>query len=153
MKYELSTSGSINEELARDAADWWLAAALDKNPKLAGFDHTQSLEKRIAWALKKGFEVATIYSRYSTKLQNSTADQVRECIVWAAKNGIYAPPEFICIDEGVKGSKVRRAGLERMKKILKERLATVLLVYKASRLFRQAFKGYQLIQEEVVEED
>jgi len=152
MKYELPTTGSIDEELTRNATDWWLTAALDKNPKLSRFDNSMSLEKRIAWALKKGFDIATIYSRYSTKLQNSTADQVRECIIWAAKNGMYVPPELICIDEGVKGSKVRRTGLERMKNILKVRLATVLLVFKVSRLFRQAFKGYQLVQEEVIEE-
>ena len=45
-----------------------------------------------------------------------------------------------------------RAGLDRTKSILNQQLAKVLLVYKASRLFRQAGKGYQFINEEVVEE-
>lgn len=57
-------------------------------------------------------------------------------------------PELISVDEGVKGKRTRRAGLDRTKTILGQRLARVLLVYKASRLFRQAGKGYQFINEE-----
>ena len=52
----------------------------------------------------------------------------------------------------MKGKRLRRAGLNRTKRILGDRSASVLLVFKASRLFRQAGKGYQFINEEVVEE-
>lgn len=58
----------------------------------------------------------------------------------------------MCADEAQRGYRARRQGLDRMLAILKGRHATVLLVFKASRLYRQAFKGYQLIQQEVVEE-
>ena len=119
---------------------------------LSGFDPASTLEVRIAWAIAQAYEIGTIYSRFSTKLQHSTEDQVRECIQWAARNRIYVPPELISVDEWVKGKQIQRAGLDRTKAILGERLAKVLLVYKASRLFRQAGKGYQFINEDVVEE-
>ncbi|WP_345325790.1 recombinase family protein, partial [Novipirellula rosea] len=119
---------------------------------LKGFDPEEALETRIVWATTHGYDIGTIYSRFSTKLQHSTDDQVRENIQWAAKNHIYVPSELISLDEGVKGKRMQRAGLDRTKAILRSRQAKVLLVYKASRLFRQAGKGYQFINEEVVEE-
>jgi DNA invertase Pin-like site-specific DNA recombinase len=153
MTFQLSSAGAAGNELAREAHRWWHEAAARNNVKLEGFDPDAPLSERIAWALEAGLQIATVYSRFSSKRQHSTDDQVRECIVWAAQHGIYVPPELICVDEAVKGKRIRRDGLERVKQILKARHATVLLVFKVSRLFRQAFKGYQLIQEEVVEEN
>ena len=153
MIYQLSDAGAANPELISKAHEWWQEAAIKSNVNLEGFDPSAAFGDRIAWALQAQLLVATIYSRFSSKLQHSTDDQVRECIIWAAQHGIYIPPELICCDEATKGKSVRREGLERMKQILKTRSASVLLVFKASRLFRQAFKGFQLIQEEVVEEN
>lgn len=153
MTFLFSTAGAVSEDLARKAHQWWQEAAAKANANLDGFEPHASLSERIAWALKAGLLIATIYSRFSSKRQHSTEDQVRECLIWAAQHGMYVPPELISVDEGVKGKRVRRDGLERMKQILKGRYASVLLVFKASRLFRQAFKGYQLIQEEVVDEN
>ena len=144
--------GAATEKLARNAHTWWSEMAAVHHLDLSDFDPDATLEMRIAWAIAQGYEIGTIYSRFSTKLQHSTEDQVRECIQWAAKNRVYVPPELISVDEGVKGKQIQRAGLDRTKAILRERLAKVLLVYKASRLFRQAGKGYQFINEEVVEE-
>ena len=79
-------------------------------------------------------------------------DQVRVDVNWAGQHGIYTPPEFICVDEAVKGSKVRRDGLVRLKLVLKSGRVHVLLVYKVSRLFRHAYLGFRLIQEDIVEE-
>ena len=62
------------------------------------------------------------------------------------------PRNFVCIDEAVSGRKSRRDGLDRMKLILQNKVAGVLLVFKVSRLFRAAYKGYQFFQEDVVEE-
>ena len=152
MTFPLPTAGGSNPQLARKVHQWWLEAAAAANVNLDGFDPEAPFHARITWALEKGLVIGTIYARYSSKRQHSTEDQIRECIIWAARNGICVPPELISIDEAVKGRRVRRDGLERMKQILQARQASVLLVFKASRLFRQAFKGYQLIQEEVVEE-
>ena len=145
-------AGAVDEALTRKAHQWWQEAAAICRPDLSGFDHAAEFDNRIAWAAESDLEIGTVYSRFSTKLQHSTDDQVRECVQWAARNGIYVPPELISVDEGVKGKRLRRAGLERTKRILAERMAEVLLVFKASRLFRQAGKGYQFINEEVVEE-
>lgn len=153
MIFRLCDAGAAHLELAKKVHEWWQSAAIKNNVNLEGFDPDAAYGDRIAWALQAQLLVATIYSRYSSKLQHSTDDQVRECIEWAAQHGIYVPPELICIDEAVKGKSVRREGLERMKQILRTGIASVLLVFKVSRLFRQAFKGFQLIQEEVVEQN
>jgi DNA invertase Pin-like site-specific DNA recombinase len=152
MSYELLSDGAASDELARLTRDWWIEAADKTEIDLAGFDPDSSLDVRCAWALGQGLDVGTIYARYSSTKQHSTSDQVRTCVQHAAAKGIYCPPEFICADEAQRGYKVRRKGLDRMLAILKHCYATVMLVFKASRLFRQAFKGYQLIQQEVVEE-
>ncbi|WP_430454371.1 recombinase family protein [Rhodopirellula europaea] len=152
MSQSISSIGSADEALRRSACKWWSEMAAMQKLDLTGFQSHTSLEERTAWAMTNEYDIGTIYSRFSTKLQHSTDDQVRENIQWAAKNRIYVPPEFISVDEGVKGKRTRRAGLDRAKAILSQRLAEVLLVYKASRLFRQAGKGYQFINEEVVEE-
>ena len=152
MNSNIPEVGAANDKLALAAVDWWSATAAQSNVDLTGFDPKAPLAKRISWAIALGLVIGTIYSRFSTKMQQSTDDQVREDIQWAAKNGIYVPPEFVSVDEGVKGKQTRRDGFERTKAILRERLASVLLVYKASRLFRQAGKGYQFINDDVVEE-
>ncbi|MDM4015110.1 recombinase family protein [Roseiconus lacunae] len=152
MQSTITEVGQANQGVARQALDHWAEAAEKSGIDLDGFDPTASDEALIDWAVANGLTIATIYSRYSTEMQQSTADQIRECVIWAAKNGIFVPPCFISVDEGVKGSKSRRVGLNRTRQIFSSRKARVLLVYKASRLFRSAGKGYQLIQEEVVEE-
>ena len=152
MDSNIPSMGAANDKLTRNADKWWSEMAAAHNLDLTGFDPETTLETRIAWAFSKGYDIGTIYSRFSTKLQHSTDDQVRENIQWAARNRIYVPPELISVDEGVKGKRTQRSGLDRTKAILSQRLAKVLLVYKASRLFRQAGKGYQFINEEVVEE-
>jgi hypothetical protein len=149
---EMISNSMISAELAGRARDWWIEAATKAGIDLPGFDSTASFADRTAWAVASGLAVATIYSRYSSKQQHSTDDQVRECIAFAASHGMYVPPELISIDEAVKGYRRRRAGLDRLKTILRERQATVLLVFKVSRLFRQANMGYRLFQEEIVEE-
>ena len=77
---------------------------------------------------------------------------MRADVEYAAAHDMYVPPELICVDEAVKGRKDRRPGLERMKAILRTRVASVMLVFQLSRLFRRAYLGYKLVQEEVVEE-
>jgi site-specific DNA recombinase len=148
----LSSEGAANEDVVQYAHERWQEVAAEAGVSLQGFDAGASLLERIAWIERAGLQIATIYSRFSTKCQHSTRDQVRECIEFSARNGMYVPPEYISADEAVKGKRERRAGLARMKDILEHRHATVLLVFKASRLFRVPYRGYQLLQEQVVEE-
>lgn len=152
MVFQLCDVGAADNELVRDTHAWWQDAAEKAGINVSGFDRNAPLNERIAWALGQGLDIGVIYSRFSSKRQHSTSDQVRTCIQHAAANNIYCPPEFLCVDEAQRGYRTRREGLDRMLLILKHRHATVLLVFKASRLYRQAFKGYQLIQQEVVEE-
>ncbi|NQT40157.1 MAG: recombinase family protein [Planctomycetes bacterium] len=152
MASQIPEAGAVNEEIVRELQEWWREAAERTGSDLSSFDPNSPLDERIAWALKQGLEIGTVYSRYSSKRQHSTPDQVRTCVQHAAQKGIYCPPEYACADEAQRGYRTRREGLDRMLAILKNRCATVLLVFKASRLYRQAFKGYQLIQQEVVEE-
>jgi len=152
MAYELPDAGAANELLAREIPAWWLVAAEKTSIELAEFDASAPLDARLTWAASQGLVIGTVYTRFSSKRQHSTQDQVRTNVQHAAARNIYCPPEFVCVDEATRGYRARRDGLERMLCILKHRYATVLLVFKASRLFRQAFKGYQLIQQEVVEE-
>jgi DNA invertase Pin-like site-specific DNA recombinase len=149
---ELSALGAGADGLRRQAHQEWAAAAQKAGVDLSGFDPDAPPEQRVRWASQAGLVVACVYARFSTKGQHSTADQVRANVLFAASNGMYTPPELICVDEGAKGRRVRRDGLQRLKQVLRARMASVLLVYKASRLFRQAYQGYQLIDQEVVEE-
>jgi DNA invertase Pin-like site-specific DNA recombinase len=151
MSFELSAAGEVNEELTREIHLWWQESAQAAGIDVLGFDPDAPLGERIAWALSLGLVIGTIYTRFSSKRQHSTPDQVRTCVQEASRKGIYCPPELVSVDEAQRGYRTRRDGLNRMLMILKGRYATVLLVFKASRLYRQAFKGYQLIQQEVVE--
>jgi site-specific DNA recombinase len=149
---ELATEGGADLALRRKAHQWWLEAARVAGVDLSLFDPDATLESRIAWTLGVGLLIATVYTRFSGKNQHSTDDQARAVVLFAARNAMYVPPELICTDEATTGRRIRRVGLDRLKAILKARRATVMLVFKASRLFRQAGEGFRLIKEHVVEE-
>jgi DNA invertase Pin-like site-specific DNA recombinase len=144
--------GGASDELALKAHQWWLNVAKTAGIDLTGFDHNAPLAERIAWALQAGMEIAAVLSRYSSKLQHSTDAQIQYNVEYAARHRLYTPPEFLCVDEAQKGRRLRRDGLERVKAILKGREATVLLVFKVSRLLRTGYKSFQFVNEEVVEE-
>lgn len=150
--HDLPAAGAAGAELAARVHEWWTAAAARCGIDLAGFVPTAAFAERAAWAAGRSLSLAAILSRFSTKMQHSTEAQVRECVEWAARNGLYPPPELVCVDEAVTGKKADRDGLNRMKKLLAGKRAAVLLVYKISRLFRVAHLGYQFFQEHLVEE-
>ncbi len=152
MNKKFSEEGSASEELGRKALGQWALEAAIVGIDLEGFDPEASHDDLMSWALSKGFDIACVYARFSTQMQQSTSDQIRECVIWAARNNSFVPPYFISIDEGEKGRKARRPGLSRTRQILKSHLALIFLVYKVSRLFRSAGKGFAFVQEEVVEE-
>jgi hypothetical protein len=134
------------------AHEAWAEAAARAGIDLSGFDPESSLVARLAWAAAKGLEVGAALSRYSSKLQHSTAAQVEACVRFAAAHRIYIPPEYVCVDEAVTGRKARREALDRVRLILGRKQARVLLVFKVSRLFRLAYLGFKFFQEDVVEE-
>jgi DNA invertase Pin-like site-specific DNA recombinase len=151
MNHHLPAKGAAAKAVGQQAHLDWQQEAAAAGIDLCQFNPDASLDERIAWALGQKLSIATVYTRYSSKRQHSTDDQLRACVEFAARNRMYAPPEFLSVDEGVKGRRVRRDGLDRLKDILERVCATVLLVFKVSRLFRHAYQGLQLVQEEVVE--
>lgn len=152
MDFDLPVSGSASMEIAKLVHEIWFAEASKAGIEFDGFDPLGTLAERIAWARGMGLDIGAALSRFSSKLQHSTAAQITDCTMFAGRNRIYLPPEFVCVDEAVSGRKTRRDGLERMKAILQGKFADVLLVFKVSRLFRVAYRGFQFFQEEVVEE-
>ncbi len=143
--------GSTTPTLQLEVHQHWLEVARASGIDVTEFNAGAPFHERVSWARSKGLLIATAYSRYSTKLQSSTADQLKACAAYAAKNGMYIPPELICSDEGVKGKTTLRDGLDRLGAILDAKLIDVLLVFKMSRLFRLAYQGFRFIQEEIVE--
>ena len=114
MNEPLPIAGAATEELRQQAHGWWTVAAEKARIDLTGFDACASLSQRLAWARSLTLLIAAILSRFSSKLQHSTASQIQECVEYAAAHGMYVPPELICVDEAVSGRKVRRDGLEEL---------------------------------------
>lgn len=148
----IPAAGAATPDVGSRAHADWMDAAQRAGHDLEGFDPGADLAVRLIWAAAHGFLIGAVLSRFSSKLQHSTDAQVSECVRAAAARKIYVPPEFICVDEGVSGRKSKRDGLERAEAILKLKLVQVLLVYKVSRLFRAVSKGYEFLNENVVEQ-
>lgn len=149
---EISAAGGANLALQQSAHRWWMEAAERDGINLQGFDVNAPLESRLAWARQLGLLIGLILSRFSHKLQHSTEAQVQECLTFAARHGMYVPPEFLCVDEATTGRKQRRDGLDRAKALMQTGEVGVFLVFKLSRLFRVAYKGFQFVHEHVVDQ-
>lgn len=152
MLSDVPEAGAAGPEIRRLVETTWSDTMRTAHPTFPPLVSTAPLADRVAAARVAGLEIGGVLSRFSTKLQHSTTDQVRECVEYAARNKFYIPPEFICVDEGVSGRKLDRDGLNRMKALLAGKHVGVLLVYKVSRLFRVGYQGFQFFQEEIVEE-
>jgi hypothetical protein len=153
MCIQLPLAGSASSALAALVHSTWVEQARQAGICLKTFPASGTLADRIAWAVGQGLDIGCVLSRYSTDMQQSTDNQVYDCVYFAARNRIYTPAEYVCVDEGVTGKQTRRDGLDRVKMILAEKMARILLVFKVSRLFRVGYKGARFIQEEVVDED
>jgi hypothetical protein len=143
--------GAASPEVAKEALAWWKGAAIAAGVDLAGYVADAPLAQRLAWALSVDLAVGVVDTRFSTIHQDSTADQARTCIEFAAGNGIYVPPEFICVDEAITGRQSKRPGLDRARHILEQKLATVFLVFSLSRLGRTAHETVRFFQEVLVD--
>src|SRR5205807_303820 len=104
----LPAAGAASAELRRRVHEWWVAAAQRAGLPTDRFRADAHVAERITLAAELGLVIAAVLSRFSSKLQHSTDDQVRECVEWAARNGLYVPPELVCVDEAVSGRKTDR---------------------------------------------
>lgn len=90
MAFQLPDSGAASQDLIHNVHPWWQAAAGNSGIDLSGFNPVVSLKRRIVWALEQGLEIGTIYDRFSSKVRDSTSEQVRTCVQHAATRGFTA---------------------------------------------------------------
>lgn len=95
--------------------------------------------------------IGAIYARYSTRFQQSIADQVRTLFEEAERENIYIPLENVFFDTAAKGYSSRRPGLNALRTALDKEQVEVLLVFTTNRLFRKTYKSLQFVEEELVE--
>jgi DNA invertase Pin-like site-specific DNA recombinase len=147
---QIPIQGAASAELAQHMHTLWQQAATRAGIDLSGFSPDAPLDQCLAWARSAGLDIACGYTRFSTKSQDSTTDQARTLVEGAAIRRIYLPPEYLCIDEGRKGRKKSRPGIDRVKVILAAKLAKVFLVFKLSRLARVAHVALAFMSETLV---
>ena len=152
MSFQLPPTGGASDEQRQQGTNHWLEKAKEGGIDISAFPRDGTLKERLAWALLKGLAIGLTLARYSGKLQQSTLAQLLENLTCAVKNLVFIPAEFFCVDEAVSGRKSRRAGLDRARAILRAKLASVIFLFKISRLFRVGYKGFAFVQEEVVDE-
>lgn len=95
--------------------------------------------------------IGAAYARYSTKFQDSIVDQLRVILTDAVRKKIFVPFENVFFDEGVRGIKHDRAGLNGLKVCLAERRAKVVFFFATNRLARKTYRSLQFVEEQVVE--
>ncbi|WZP01188.1 recombinase family protein (plasmid) [Isosphaeraceae bacterium EP7] len=95
--------------------------------------------------------IGCIYARYSTKHQDSIADQVRACCDAAFRAGVFVPEENVAFDLATSGRSGRRPGLARITGLLSDRGASVLLCIASSRLHRKQYRVLRFVEEVVVD--
>jgi DNA invertase Pin-like site-specific DNA recombinase len=132
--------------------DTWKQEGMKHGIEVSAIDHTAPLSTRISQAVRAGLDPCVIYSRFSTKKQNSTDDQLRACLQLAASKNLYCDPEMVGIDEAVSGRKSQRVGFERARTLLADTPATVLVTYSTSRIYRRGYMANRFLQEEIVDE-
>ena len=88
---ELPLKGAASAETRSLAHQEWMEAARRAGLELTGFDPDAPLEQRITWAIGAGLLIATIYTRFSTKRQNSTAAMNNSPPVNTSAMGAPAP--------------------------------------------------------------
>jgi DNA invertase Pin-like site-specific DNA recombinase len=96
--------------------------------------------------------IGVVYARYSTRFQDSIADQVRVLLDEAVSREIFVPVEHVFFDMAMRGYSDRRPGLQSLRETLAAKRTEVLLVFATNRLFRKTYKALQFVEEEVVEQ-
>lgn len=102
-------------------------------------------EHHAAMPRKSADSTGAIYARFSTRFQDSIADQVRTILEEATKLKIYVPREMVFFDLAVSGVKKNREGLDNLESALKAKKAQVLLLFSTSRLFRRTYRTLEFV--------
>ncbi|MFO0821514.1 MAG: recombinase family protein [Pirellulales bacterium] len=100
---------------------------------------------------EKAQTIGAMYARYSSRFQDSIADQVRTVFEAAYAQGIFIPREHVFFDMAVRGWKDRRPGLTALRQVIRQKAIQVFLVFSTSRLFRRTYKAMQFVEEEIVD--
>jgi hypothetical protein len=93
----------------------------------------------------KASATGVVYARFSTRFQDSIADQVRTDLEHALKLGIFVPREFIFFDLAIRGFRKHRNGLAQAESVLRSKRAQVLLLFSTSRLFRKTYRTLEFV--------
>jgi site-specific DNA recombinase len=101
--------------------------------------------------LTAAIAVGIAYARYSSRFQDSIADQIRAIFQYAVANKIFIPREFVFFDMAQRGGKSRRPGLEQLQNILKTGKVRVFIAFATSRLFRKNYRAQQFVEEQLVD--
>ena len=96
-----------------------------------------------------GPKIAASYARYSSDQQDekSIVDQQRMCCEQAVRDGLVIKSEFEFADDAVSGTKLRRAGLDQLLAVAKQRGFQVLYFHSLSRLARESVITMPMLKE------
>lgn len=95
--------------------------------------------------------IGAVYARYSSRFQDSLADQIRTLFEAAYQLGIYVAREQVYFDMAVRGYQDRRPGLAALRLAIDQKQFDTFLVFATSRLFRRTYKALQFVEEQLVE--
>ncbi|MFT3880786.1 MAG: recombinase family protein [Gemmatales bacterium] len=93
-----------------------------------------------------------IYARYSSDMQQSIIDQVREVLLFATENGIFVSHDLIFWDSGITGRKKSRPSIDAAKEALVSNIADVWLSFNSSRVYRRGYQCMKFVVEDIVGE-
>ena len=95
--------------------------------------------------------IGAAYARYSTRHQDSIADQIRAIFADAARKKMFIPLDNVFFDLGVRGCKSERDGLNQLRECLAKKNATVAFFFATNRLFRKVYRSLQFVEEQIVD--
>ena len=100
---------------------------------------------------KDAESIGALYARYSSRFQDSIADQVRTILEEAVRKKVFIPRENVFFDIAIRGWKDRRPGLLALREKIEAGEIQTLMVFTTSRLYRRTYKSLQFVEEELVE--
>ena len=100
---------------------------------------------------EKAEAIGAAYARYSTRHQDSIADQIRTILADAVRKKVFIPLEHVYFDLGVRGCKSERDGLNQLRECLTKKHATVAFFFATNRLFRKVYRSLQFVEEQIVD--
>jgi len=95
--------------------------------------------------------IGAIYARYSTRYQDSIADQVRGILQDAVCRRIFVPRDYIFFDLAVRGCKSQRQGLDQVRALLSNKTVNVFMLFATNRLFRKMYRSLEFVDKVVKE--